>query len=114
MHGSERVRVLVLLRVREQLLQVVEVRPRAAERGDEVVEQDPVAAPDEPRDGRQRRAPRVLELVRVMRRRPLRRALARRLGEVTREEQQSGEDGGDRDRLLQSKVPRKISAATVK
>ena len=56
-HRVQRLRVLLLLGVRQQLLQVVEVRPRRAEGGHAVQQQLPVLAADEARDGRQRRAP---------------------------------------------------------
>ena len=62
-HRLQRHRILILLRVRQQLLQVVEVGPGRPERRHRIEQQRRVAPPDEAGDRRQRRAAGVRALV---------------------------------------------------
>ena len=61
--GRQRQRILILLRIGQQLLQVVEVGAGRAKGGGAVEQQRAVRAAQEPRDGRQRRATGVDDLV---------------------------------------------------
>jgi len=110
-HRAQRACVLVLLRVGQQLLQVIKVGPGRSIGRDQVEQQRAVVAADKARDRRQRRAAGRLQLVgRVVRRQlgrgRVRRSIAAGQAGVQRQRQ--------RQRARQSNVPRRINAAIVK
>jgi hypothetical protein len=100
------------LRVRQELLQVVEVGAGGAVGGDPIEQQGAVVTPDEARDRRQGRAAGRLQLVggQVVRRQLGRGAVR---GAIA-----AGQPGAqrqrERQRARQSNVPRRIIAAIVK